>query len=180
MTDKEKRALKEVLKRLRTLEEKVYDLLDGDVTLEEEAEEKLPIKEEQAEEKLPIKKAKQSKPIDSKDLERVVTEYIHDIGCPAHIKGYQYLRTAILWCIKDITYMEGITKGLYPDIARKFQTTPSRVERAIRHAIELSWSRGKLQTIQEVFGYTIDSGKGKPTNSEFIAMISDYIRMNLR
>ena len=105
-------------------------------------------------------------------LEERVTEIIHEIGVPAHIKGYQYLREAIIMSVNDMEMLNSITKILYPEIAKKYQTTPSRVERAIRHAIEVAWSRGKMDTIDELFGYTINNGKGKPTNSEF--NITDY------
>ena len=105
---------------------------------------------------------------------------IHEIGVPAHIKGYQYLREAIMMSVDDIEMLNSITKILYPTIAKKFQTTPSRVERAIRHAIEVAWSRGKMDTIDELFGYTIHNGKGKPTNSEFIALIADKIRLDYK
>ena len=113
-----------------------------------------------------------------KSLEEVVTEIIHDVGVPAHIKGYQYLREAIVMSVLDMDMLNSVTKVLYPEVAKKFKTTPSRVERAIRHAIEVAWSRGKVDTIEELFGYTISIGKGKPTNSEFIALITDKIRMN--
>ena len=111
------------------------------------------------------------------DLEVVVTEFIHEVGVPAHIKGYQYLRDAIIMTVNDSQMLGAITKILYPEIAKKHKTTSSRVERAIRHAIEVAWSRGKLETIEGMFGYTINMGKGKPTNSEFIALISDKIRL---
>lgn len=114
------------------------------------------------------------------DLEQDVTDMIHDIGVPAHIKGYQYLRESIMISVKDPTMISAITKVLYPTIAKQFQTTPSRVERAIRHAIEVAWSRGKMETLDGLFGYTINTGKGKPTNSEFIALISDRIRLKYR
>ncbi len=114
------------------------------------------------------------------DLEKDVTDMIHEIGVPAHIKGYQYLREAIMMSVEDIEMLNSITKILYPSIAKKFQTTPSRVERAIRHAIEVAWSRGKMETLDALFGYTINIGKGKPTNSEFIALISDKLRLNYR
>ena len=104
-------------------------------------------------------------------------EIIHEIGVPAHIKGYQYLRDAIVMSVNDMEMLNSITKILYPTIAKKYQTTSSRVERAIRHAIEVAWSRGKMDTIDEMFGYTIHNGKGKPTNSEFIALITDRIRL---
>lgn len=114
------------------------------------------------------------------DLERDVTNMIHEIGVPAHIKGYQYLREAIMMSVEDVEMLGSITKILYPTIASKYQTTPSRVERAIRHAIEVAWSRGKMETLDALFGYTINTGKGKPTNSEFIALIADKIRLQYR
>lgn len=114
------------------------------------------------------------------DLEQDVTDIIHEIGVPAHIKGYQYLRDAIMMSVKDIEMLGSITKILYPTIAKNYQTTPSRVERAIRHAIEVAWSRGKMDTIDALFGYTINNGKGKPTNSEFIALIADKIRLEYK
>ena len=114
------------------------------------------------------------------DLEKDVTDMIHEIGVPAHIKGYQYLRDAIMMSVENPAMISAITKVLYPTIAKKFQTTPSRVERAIRHAIEVAWSRGKMETLTALFGYTIDMSKGKPTNSEFIALIADKIRLAYR
>ena len=115
-----------------------------------------------------------------RNLETDVTEIIHEIGVPAHIKGYQYLRDAIIMSVGDMDMLNSITKILYPTIAKKHQTTPSRVERAIRHAIEVAWSRGKMDTIEELFGYTVSGGKGKPTNSEFIALIADRIRLEYK
>lgn len=111
------------------------------------------------------------------NLESVVTEVLHEIGVPAHIKGYQYLREAIIMTIKDMDTINSVTKILYPEVARKFDTTPSRVERAIRHAIEVAWDRGDLETLQKFFGYTVSNVKGKPTNSEFIAMIADCLSL---
>lgn len=113
-------------------------------------------------------------------LEKEVTSVIHEIGIPAHIKGYQYLRDAIIMAINDMDILNAITKQLYPNIAKKYNTTPSRVERAIRHAIEVAWSRGRMDTIDKLFGYTVDNGKGKPTNSEFIALIADRLRLELQ
>lgn len=110
-------------------------------------------------------------------LESGVTNIIHEIGVPAHIKGYQYLREAIMMVVNNIELLSGITKELYPSIAEKFNTTPSRVERAIRHAIEVAWNRGRIDTINKLFGYTVHDEKGKPTNGEFIAMIADKLRM---
>ena len=113
-------------------------------------------------------------------LEMIVTNIIHEIGVPAHIKGYQYLRDSILMAVYDMDILNSITKQLYPAIALRNHTTASRVERAIRHAIEVAWSRGKMDTIDELFGYTVNAGKGKPTNSEFIALIADKIRLEHR
>ena len=110
----------------------------------------------------------------------MVTEIIHEIGVPAHIKGYQYLREAIILAINDMDIINAVTKVLYPTVARKFSTTPSRVERAIRHAIEVAWDRGDLETLQKFFGYTVSNIKGKPTNSEFIAMIADRLSLQRR
>ncbi|MGN0482860.1 MAG: sporulation transcription factor Spo0A [Lachnospiraceae bacterium] len=115
-----------------------------------------------------------------RNLETEVTDIIHEIGVPAHIKGYQYLREAIIMSVNDMDMLNSITKILYPTIAKRYQTTSSRVERAIRHAIEVAWSRGKMDTIDELFGYTINNGKGKPTNSEFIALIADKIRLEYK
>ena len=106
-----------------------------------------------------------------------VTNAMHDIGIPAHIKGYQYLRDAIMCVMKDNEALIGVTKQLYPDIAKKYNTTASRVERSIRHAIGMAWDRGKVDTLQNMFGYTINVDRGKPTNSEFIAMIADKLRL---
>ena len=115
-----------------------------------------------------------------RNLETDVTNMIHEIGVPAHIKGYHYLRDAIMMAVEDMNMLNSITKILYPTIAKNHQTTPSRVERAIRHAIEVAWSRGKMDTIDELFGYTVSVGKGKPTNSEFIALIADKIRLDYK
>ena len=117
---------------------------------------------------------------DTAAQEKDVTDMIHEIGVPAHIKGYQYLREAIMMSVEDVEMLGSITKVLYPTIAKKYQTTPSRVERAIRHAIEVAWSRGRMETLDALFGYTINTGKGKPTNSEFIALIADKIRLQYR
>ncbi len=116
----------------------------------------------------------------NRDLEREVTAIIHDIGVPAHIKGYQYLREAIVYTVNDMDAINAVTKVLYPAVARKFGTTASRVERAIRHAIEVAWDRGDLDTLQKYFGYTVSNSKGKPTNSEFVAMISDRLVLERR
>ena len=114
------------------------------------------------------------------NLEALVTNVIHEVGVPAHIKGYQYLREAIIMVVNDIDVINQITKSLYPQIANKFNTTPSRVERAIRHAIEVAWGRGQQEAVESIFGYTISASKGKPTNSEFIAMIADKLRLELK
>ena len=113
-------------------------------------------------------------------LEANVTAIIHEIGVPAHIKGYQYLREAIIMTVEDMDVINAVTKVLYPEVARKFGTTASRVERAIRHAIEVAWDRGDLETLQKYFGYTVSNAKGKPTNSEFIAMIADRLVLEQR
>ena len=114
------------------------------------------------------------------DLEMGVTAIIQKIGVPAHIKGYQYMRDAIIMVIKDMDAINSVTKILYPTVAKKYNTTSSRVERAIRHAIEVAWDRGDPEVLDEMFDYTIMSSKGKPTNSEFIAMISDKLRLELK
>lgn len=120
------------------------------------------------------------KPQHENSLEADVTSIIHEIGVPAHIKGYQYLRDAIIMSVNDGEMLGSITKRLYPTIAKNHKTTSSRVERAIRHAIEVAWSRGKMDTIEELFGYTVSSRKGKPTNSEFVALIADKIRLEYK
>ena len=114
------------------------------------------------------------------NIETMVTGIIHEIGVPAHIKGYQYLREAIIIAVEDMDVINAITKVLYPQVAKAFQTTPSRVERAIRHAIEVAWDRGDLDTLQRFFGYTVSNTKGKPTNSEFIALIADKLQLQLK
>ncbi len=113
-------------------------------------------------------------------LESQVTAIIHEVGVPAHIKGYQYLREAIIIAVNDMDVINAVTKVLYPEVAKRFNTTPSRVERAIRHAIEVAWDRGDLETLQKYFGYTVSNAKGKPTNSEFIAMIADRLQLARR
>lgn len=114
------------------------------------------------------------------DIETQVTKIIHQIGVPAHIKGYQYLRTAILLTVNDSDIINSVTKVLYPSVAKKYQTTTSRVERAIRHAIEVAWDRGDVDTLNSYFGYTVQNNRGKPTNSEFIAMIADNLRLKYK
>ena len=116
----------------------------------------------------------------TRNLEARITNIIHEIGVPAHIKGYIYLREAIAMIIEDMELLGAVTKELYPSIASKFNTTPSRVERAIRHAIEVAWTRGKVDTIDKIFGYTVNTNKGKPTNSEFIAMVADKLRLEMQ
>ena len=115
-----------------------------------------------------------------RSIETMVTGIIHEIGVPAHIKGYQYLREAIMIAVNDMDVINAITKVLYPQVAKTFSTTPSRVERAIRHAIEVAWDRGDLDTLQRFFGYTVSNTKGKPTNSEFIALIADKLQLQLK
>ncbi len=117
------------------------------------------------------------RPSRGESLEVLVTAIIHEIGVPAHIKGYQYLREAIVLAVHDMDVINAVTKVLYPEVAKRFSTTPSRVERAIRHAIEVAWDRGDLETLQKYFGYTVSNAKGKPTNSEFIAMIADRLQL---
>ncbi|MEG0615070.1 MAG: sporulation transcription factor Spo0A, partial [Oscillospiraceae bacterium] len=114
------------------------------------------------------------------DMEVIITDIIHQIGVPAHIKGYHYLRESIMLSVFDSQMLESVTKVLYPTVAKKFGTTSSRVERAIRHAIEIAWDRGDLDTINSYFGYTVNTGKGKPTNSEFIALITDKLRLKYK
>jgi len=114
------------------------------------------------------------------NIEAMVTSIIHEVGVPAHIKGYQYVREAIMITVENMDVINSVTKVLYPEVAKRYNTTPSRVERAIRHAIEVAWDRGDLETLQKFFGYTVSNAKGKPTNSEFIAMISDRIRLKMK
>ena len=125
----------------------------------------------------PDKKDEENK-FNKADMERAVTEIIHEIGVPAHIKGYSYIREAILLVLEDEDIINAVTKQLYPSVAKIYDTSPSRVERAIRHAIEVAWNRGDTETINKIFGFTINQSKGKPTNSEFIAMISDKLRLD--
>lgn len=113
-------------------------------------------------------------------LELMITEILHQIGVPAHIKGYHYLRDAIMMAVNDTEVINSVTKLLYPSVAKKYQTTASRVERAIRHAIEVAWDRGNVDVFDSYFGYTIQNSRGKPTNSEFIAMISDKLRLQIK
>ena len=135
---------------------------------------------DRVEEILRFEKAPREQRQTGRDLETLVTNVIHEIGVPAHIKGYQYLREAIMIAVGDMEVINAITKVLYPQVAKTFATTPSRVERAIRHAIEVAWDRGDLDTLQRFFGYTVSNTKGKPTNSEFIALIADRLQLQLR
>ena len=118
--------------------------------------------------------------IEKDSLETSITDIIHEVGVPAHIKGYQYIREAIMLAVDDMEVINSVTKLLYPTLARKFKTTPSRVERAIRHAIEVAWARGEMDVNNQMFGNTISASKGKPTNSEFIAMIADRLRLEMK
>ncbi|NLU52301.1 MAG: sporulation transcription factor Spo0A [Clostridiaceae bacterium] len=119
------------------------------------------------------------KPVSAGDsVQAKITQIMRDVGVPAHIKGYQYMRDAILMAVKDRDIISAVTKRLYPELAKSYKTTPSRVERAIRHAIEVAWNRGRVDTINGLFGYTINTRKGKPTNSEFIAMVADTLRLS--
>ena len=118
--------------------------------------------------------------VSKETLESSITEIIHEVGVPAHIKGYQYIREAIILAVNNMEVINSVTKQLYPTLARKFKTTPSRVERAIRHAIEVAWARGEMDVNNKVFGNTISASKGKPTNSEFIAMIADKLRLEMK
>ena len=124
--------------------------------------------------------ARQTEEKPEANLEIIISDIMHQIGVPAHIKGYQYLRYAIILSVESPEVMSSVTKALYPAVAKKFQTTSSRVERAIRHAIEVAWDRGDVDVLSSYFGYTIQSSRGKPTNSEFIAMIADKLRLNLK
>jgi len=129
---------------------------------------------------LKLSRAGGNKSLSELDLEVMVTDILHQIGVPAHIKGYQYLRTSILLSIENRDIINHITKELYPTVAKKYKTTATRVERAIRHAIEVAWDRGDVDVLNAYFGYTIHSQKGKPTNSEFVAMISDKIGLKIK
>lgn len=160
---------------------KVYEILEELINTNKEFQIMIHVPQNQSEIK-PCTMSVQTreKNQEEKNLEKDVTEMIHEIGVPAHIKGYHYLREAIMMCVEDVEMLNSITKVLYPTIADNFQTTPSRVERAIRHAIEVAWSRGRMETLDGLFGYTINTGKGKPTNSEFIALIADKIRLRYK
>ena len=160
--------------------EKLYNILGQLISCDKEFQIMItvPSGKDKTQEKTKVEEIK--KEAETRDLEQDVTDMIHEIGVPAHIKGYQYLREAIMMSVEDTTMLSSITKILYPTIAKRFGTTPSRVERAIRHAIEVAWSRGRMETLDALFGYTINTGKGKPTNSEFIALIADRIRLKYR
>jgi len=160
--------------------ERVYKILSDLMNAGKEFQIMITVPSEQKGNTVQFERITPAEPKQEKDLEKDVTDIIHEIGVPAHIKGYQYLREAIMMSVEDSSMLGSITKVLYPTIAKKFQTTSSRVERAIRHAIEVAWSRGKMETLDALFGYTISIGKGKPTNSEFIALIADKIRLQYR
>ncbi len=163
-------------------QEQIYRILDNLISTNKEFRILITVPSgDKGTEQMEIAKTAEDMPeIEGGDLEKDVTDMIHEIGVPAHIKGYQYLREAIMMSVEDVEMLGSITKILYPTIAKKYQTTPSRVERAIRHAIEVAWSRGRMETLDALFGYTINTGKGKPTNSEFIALIADKIRLQYR
>jgi two-component system, response regulator, stage 0 sporulation protein A len=149
-----------LVSRIRQLKDTSHNaIIRSDYTMESKASYRMPVQ---------------------RNLEVEVTNIMHEIGVPAHIKGYQYLRDAIMMVVKDLDIINSITKQLYPSIAREYNTTPSRVERAIRHAIEVAWSRGQVEAIDALFGYTVSIGKGKPTNSEFIAMVADKLRLEMK
>ncbi len=160
--------------------ERVYKILGDLISANKEFQIMITVPSGKKENTVPFTKNETENAKISRDLEKDVTDMIHEIGVPAHIKGYQYLREAIMMSVEDNSMLSSITKVLYPTIAKKFQTTPSRVERAIRHAIEVAWSRGRMETLDSLFGYTVNTGKGKPTNSEFIALIADRIRLQYR
>ncbi len=161
-------------------EESVYKMLQNLLSQNKEFQIMISVPASGKEDDVTIIGTQQTSEPVKRDLEKDVTDMIHELGVPAHIKGYQYLREAIMMSVEDMDMLNSITKVLYPTIAKKFQTTPSRVERAIRHAIEVAWSRGRMETLDALFGYTINHGKGKPTNSEFIALIADKIRLLYR
>ena len=160
--------------------EKVQKLLDNLLSMNREFQIMITVPSADRETEKEIRENTQEENKPTYDLEKDVTDMIHEIGVPAHIKGYQYLREAIMMSVNDSDMLGSITKVLYPTIAGRYQTTSSRVERAIRHAIEVAWNRGRMETLDGLFGYTINTGKGKPTNSEFIALIADKIRLQYR
>lgn len=149
---------------LEILVERIRQLINGDILINRSDS---------------VKTAQKSR-VKPSSLENRITQIMRDVGVPAHIKGYQYMRDAVMLVIEDIELISSVTKRLYPELARRYKTTPSRVERAIRHAIEVAWTRGQVDTIHELFGYTINTKKGKPTNSEFIAMIADKLRLETK
>ena len=157
--------------------ERIYEILGNLINGNKEFQIMITVPSQKGGEKEKMAESQKLPRFSKQDLEHDVTDMIHEIGVPAHIKGYQYLREAIMMSVEEPAMISSITKILYPTIAKRFQTTPSRVERAIRHAIEVAWSRGRMETLDALFGYTIDTGKGKPTNSEFIALIADRIRL---
>lgn len=166
-------------------QEKMYKLIDDLMKADKEFQIIITVpssgtKENESEAPAPLRAMSVTDKEVTYDLECDVTDMIHEIGVPAHIKGYQYLREAIMMCVRDMEMLNSITKLLYPTIAERYQTTPSRVERAIRHAIEVAWNRGRMETLEALFGYTVNIGKGKPTNSEFIALITDKLRLKYR
>ncbi len=160
--------------------EKMYRMLNELMSADKEFQIMITVPSGQKNKIQTVPMPKETVELKERDLEKDVTDMIHEIGVPAHIKGYQYLREAIMLSVNNNEMLNCITKLLYPTIARKYETTPSRVERAIRHAIEVAWSRGRMETLDALFGYTINTGKGKPTNSEFIALIADKIRLLYR
>lgn len=160
--------------------EKVYRMLNELMRTDKEFQIMITVPSGQKDKIQTVSLPKEAPVQKKRDLEKDVTDMIHEIGVPAHIKGYHYLREAIMLSVDNNEMLNCITKVLYPTIAGKYETTPSRVERAIRHAIEVAWSRGRMETLDALFGYTINTGKGKPTNSEFIALIADKIRLLYR
>ncbi len=160
--------------------DKVYQILDDLIAMNREFQIMITVPSENKGAERKSRKQESKEKALSFDLEKDVTDMIHEIGVPAHIKGYQYLREAIMMSVEDPDMLGSITKVLYPTIAKRYQTTSSRVERAIRHAIEVAWNRGRMETLDNLFGYTINTGKGKPTNSEFIALIADRIRLQYK
>ena len=166
-------------------QEKMYRLIDDLMKADKEFQIVITVpssgtKENESEAPAPLRAMSVTDKEVTYDLECDVTDMIHEIGVPAHIKGYQYLREAIMMCVKDMEMLNSITKLLYPTIAERYQTTPSREERAIMHAIVVAWNRGRMETLEDLFGYTVNIGKGKPTNSEFIALITDKLRLKYR
>ena len=160
--------------------EKLYKILGQLISCDKEFQIMItvPSGKDKTQEKTKVEEIKKDE--ETRDLEQDVTDMIHEIGVPAHIRGYHYMREAIIMSVNDMDVLNYITKELYPSIAKKCNTTPSRVERAIRHAIEVAWNRGKVDAIDALFGYTINNHKGKPTNSEFIALIADRLRLEMK